>query len=47
VDSLLKERGHFMAEKKEEPKPEEAKPDVQPPLEIPGFEKPLPEPGQP
>jgi hypothetical protein len=47
VDSLLKERGHFMAEKKEEPKPEEAKPDAQPPLEIPGFEKPLPEPGQP
>jgi hypothetical protein len=38
VDSLLKERGHFMAEKKEEPKPEEAKPEANPPAEPPpGF----------
>lgn len=42
VDSLLKERSHFMAEKKEEPKPEEAKPEGEKPAdapvpEIPGF----------
>jgi hypothetical protein len=42
VDSLLKERSHFMAEKKEEPKPDEAKPEGDKPAEaatpaIPGF----------
>jgi len=42
VDSLLKERSHFMAEKKEEPKPDEAKPEGEKPTdapvpEIPGF----------
>jgi hypothetical protein len=35
VDSLLKERSHFMAEKKEEPKPEEAKPEEEKPAELP------------
>lgn len=42
LDSLLKERSHFMAEKKEEPKPEEAKPEGDKPAEgaapqMPGF----------
>lgn len=38
VDSLLKERAHFMAEKKEEPKPDEPKPENQPlPDPPPGF----------
>lgn len=42
LDSLLKERSHFMAEQKEEPKPEEGKPEGEKPAEgaapqIPGF----------
>ena len=40
VDSLLKERAHFMAEKKEEPKPGEAKPEGDKPAELPTPEIP-------
>jgi hypothetical protein len=40
VDSLLKERSHFMVEKKEEAKPGEAKPEDDKPAEIPAPEIP-------
>jgi len=35
VDSLLKERSHFMAEKKDEAKPDDAKPEGEKPADLP------------